>query len=316
MRRVWLGLAMAGTIGLPVLAQNLADQNTYGGGVAAGEAASDVYLAANELAIQQSEVRAAETNLSIGLGVMHTQYHENITQGFGDDENGFSEGGNFGASVLLPNLLVLRNDDLYAALQLDVTGGNLTYGGHEEDLLTGEISPITLTDRAVFLRFESRFGIGFPLRGGMELIPFLAGGYQAWNRNIDVPDGGTGTDEFYDEALLGGGLKLDVPVTPKLVLSGTGEVLSMIAGNIDYDSFGENAGLGGSAQERVSLGADYAVTPHFHVTGSADWEHFNYAGNKYTTNKEIQAGDFIYEISEPVSTTTQFGLNVGVAYSF
>jgi hypothetical protein len=318
-RGVAVGMVFAAAAARCAWAQSMVAQNTYGGGAVPSPGGittpADSYLAQNALAAAQAEVRASETNVSVSAGFMHTQYHEDLTPGAGDDENGFSAGGNFGASVLLPGLLVWRNADLYADLNLDVSAGNLTYGGHEENLLTGAISPASLTDRAVFIRFESRLGVGIPLVGGAEFIPFLAGGYQGWNRNIDVP-GGIGTDEFYDEALLGGGLKLDVPVTSRLVISGAAEGLAMIAGNISYDSFGENAGLGGSAQERLSLGADYSVSPHFHVVGSGFWEHFNYAGNKFTSNKTIEVGDLVYEISEPVSTTTQFGVNLGIAYSF
>jgi hypothetical protein len=315
MQRVWLGLAVAGIIGLPGAAQTLAGQNTYGGGaVASQDGTADSYLAANTLALQQSEVRAAETNLSLSVGLMHTQYHENATPGTGDDENGFSYGGTAGASLLAPGLLMLHNEDLYTALNFDLTGGNLNYGGHY--LASG--LPATATDRAVFFRIEARFGIGFPLVDGMELIPFLAGGYQSWNRNIDQP-GQFGTDEQYTSGLAGAGLKLDAPITPRIVLTGTAEGLGLFAGNVALNNVIQSHGLGGSAEERLSLGADYAVNPHLHVFGTADWEHFNYAGNKPTlsTYSATCGGNgFQCEFYEPLSTTTQFGVNAGVAYSF
>jgi hypothetical protein len=314
-------LALAGVLALPgalvpgAHAQSMAAQNTYGGGVAEGEAASgDPYLAADALADQQAEVRAAETNLSLGVGFMHTQYHENAAPGTGDDENGFSGGGTAGASLLAPNLLVWRNADLYTALNFDLSGGNLNYGGHY--LVSG--LPVDATDRAVFFRIEGRFGIGLPLVDGMELIPFLAGGYQEWNRNVEVK-GEIGTDEQYTTGLLGGGLKLDIPVTPRLVLSGTAEGLDLFAGNVAFNNVVQSHGLGGSAEERLSLGADYAVATHFHVFGAADWEHFNYAGNKPTLSTyypDCDGEGDACEFYEPLSTTTQFGANVGVAYSF
>lgn len=264
---------------------------------------SDPYVALSALEAKQRAVQAAETNLNISLSAMHTQYHENATPGTGDDENGYSGGGGVGASVLLPQPGLFRDAALYSAMSLNLSAGNLRYGGHY--LASG--LPVDATDRAVFLRIEGRLGMGFALSQGMELIPFLAGGYQSWNRNIDRR-GQIGTDEQYTTGLLGAGVKLDVPVTQRLVLSGTAEMLALFAGHIVANGVGFNHGLGGSAEERVALGTDYAIQGPLHGFLSLNWEHFNYAGSKPT----LSSGGFY----EPLSTTTQFGVNVGAAYSF
>ena len=265
--------------------------------------ANDPYGALSALAAKQRAVQAAETNLNISLSAMHTQYHENAAPGSGDDENGFTGGGGVGASVLMPEPSLFRDAGFYSALSLNLSAGNLRYGGHH--LFTGQ--PVDATDRAVFLRIEGRLGMGIALRQGVELIPFLAGGYQSWNRNIDLR-GQIGTDEQYTSGLLGGGVRLDVPVTQRLVLSGTGEMLALFAGHIVAHGLGFSHGLGGSAEERVALGADYAIAGPLHGFVSVSWEHFNYAGSKST----LSSNGFY----EPLSTTTQFGVNVGATYSF
>jgi hypothetical protein len=315
--RLVLGAGVLCLLAGPAAAQDLMAQNTQSSGTMVSHDSvlnpQDQYVLDGELGAKQAEVRAAETSLNINFGAMHTDYHENLNPG--DDEHGWTGGFGLGASILTPEHGLLNNADLYTMVSYSLSAGNLSYIGHEENLLTGQVIPIDLTDRAVFQRIEGRLGLGFPLVGGAEAIPFLAGGYQAWNRNIDI-QGQIGTDEQYTAVLLGGGVKLDVPVTPALVVSATAEGLAVIAGNIDYDSFGINAGLGGSAEEVLTLGADYDINGRFHGFVNADIDHFNYAGNKFTTNKEFVVGPFIYEISEPVSSTTQVGLNVGVAYSF
>jgi hypothetical protein len=294
--------------------QALVAQNTYYGGTGFSQDSflqngPDPYAAINAETVLHNEVLAAETNLNISGAFMHTQYHENFPPGSGDDENGYMAGFGVGASVLLPHLLVFPNVDLYSALNYDFSAGNLDYGGHY--LSSG--LPVQATDRAVFNRIEARLGLGFPLIGGAELIPFIAGGYQSWNRNIENK-GQIGTDEFYDTALLGGGVKLDVPLTPALVASASVEMLALIAGNVSFNNVNVNHGLGGSAEERAGLGLDYAVQGPFHVFADADWEHFNYAGNKPTSSTYSPACGC--ELYEPLSTTTQFGVNLGVAYSF
>jgi hypothetical protein len=242
---------------------------------------------------------AAESTISLSAGFMHTQYHENIVEGAGDDENGFTYGLGAGVSGLIPNPVIRA--DLYTALQFDFDAGNITYGGHY--LFSG--LPAYATDNAVFNRLEARLGVGLPLADNVELIPFVAGGYQAWNRNINQKNE-IGTDEFYRAGLMGGGVKLDVAASPRLVLSATAEALAVLGGGTRANLFGLNLEFGPSGEERVEFGADYAVTRPFHVFAKLDWEHFNYTGSKPD----------VYGFYEPLSTTTQFGANLGVEYSF
>ncbi len=289
-------------------------QNVYDGGTNFSQdsilpTSQPLYAPENAELARHQEILAAETNLNLSGAFMHTQYHENAQPGSGDDENGWTGGFGVGASVLLPRLLVFPNDDLYAALSYDFSAGNLTYGGHY--LFSG--LPLQATDNAVFNRLEGRLGIGIPLIGGSELIPFIAAGYQSWNRNINNP-AQIGTDEFYNTGLLGGGLKWDAPLTPRLVFSASAEALALIAGNVAFNNTHISHGLGGSAEERVTLGLDYAVQGPFHVFGNVDWEHFNYAGYKPTNSTYFAPCDCAFY--EPLSTTTQFGMNLGVAYSF
>jgi hypothetical protein len=292
--------------------QEMMAQNTYGGGIISSQdsimsnGASNIFPSYPITNLRQ-EVAAAETNVNISAAFMHTQYHENFAEGTGDDENGYSSGFSVGASALLVNQMIF-DTDLYTSLNYEFSAGNLDYGGHY--LFTG--LPATATDRAVFNRIEARIGIGFPLKYGVEVIPFVAGGYQAWNRNID-DKGVIGTDEFYHTWLIGGGLKLDVPLTTKIVASATGEVLGLVGGGISLNNENINQKFGTSIEERLSLGLDYDVKGPYHIIGSAYWEAFNYAGSQ---PEVYLLGDEYYLVNEPLSTTTQFGASVGFAYSF
>lgn len=247
---------------------------------------------------QHAAIAAAETNLNISVGFMHTQYSE----GPPDSESGFTPGFTIGASLLQPS--AWQNVDYYAAFAYQFNAGNLSYNGHY--LYSG--APVTATDRAVFNRIQARMGLGFPIAGGaVEAIPYFTAGYQSWNRNVSV-EGAIGTDEFYSSALVGGGLKLDIPITATIVASTGAELLGMVGNHITIDSLGIGFGMGNSMQERVSLGVDDAVYGPLHLQASANWTHFNYAGSKpsYAT----------YGYFEPLSNTTQVGVNLGVAYSF
>jgi len=307
MRILAIGAGLFGLmIASPALAadagQQMMAQNTYdGGAVASQDSLLGAAPAGNGYAVLRQATLNAENNVSVHLSALHFQYHENATEGTGDDENGFAPGFGISASVLLPQRGLPT--DYYAALIYDFSAGNFTYGGHylESGL------PATATDRAVLNRVEARLGVGVPLIGGAELIPFAAFGYQAWNRNDDLK-GAIGSDELYTSGLAGAGLKLDLPVSPVLVLSGTAEMLALIGANVDNDGFGLSHSMGISGEERVTLGLDYAVHGALHVTAAGYYEHFNYAG--------FRPSAATYYLYEPLSTTTQIGGDVGLAYSF
>ena len=258
------------------------------------------------LAVQPAQgaspaVSAAETSVNLSVGGMSTQYRENVVPG--DHENGATPGFGVGVSVLLPTHPGDTSSvDIYSALIYNFDAGNIGYSGHY--LVSG--APASATDHAVFNRLEARLGLGFPMIYGMESIPFLAGGYQSWNRNIDAP-GPASSDEFYHTGLFGLGYRLDVPIGGGFVASGTGELLGLAGGGINDNSENWSGGFGVTPEERVELGLDDAVFGQFHLFAKAYWQHFNYSGTR---------PDSYYYFYEPFSTTTQFGANIGIGYSF
>jgi len=265
-------------------------------GLCVGALAVPVTWAASPL------IQAIETSINIDAGFMHTQYHENLSP-IGDDESGFTEGGGVNISYLMP-VRPGYSPDLYTYIGYNLNAGEIHYGGYFQDGV-----PLSATDHAVFQNIEARIGLGFPLASGAEVIPFIAGGYQAWNRNVD----GTGVDaggEFYHSGLFGAGLKLDVPVAPTVVVSATGEILGLAGGGVNNPAVDFGRGFGVTPEERFELGVADQVSPRWHVAGAAFIDHFNYSG----THPEYYGN--LGSIYEPLSSTTQFGFSVGFGYSF
>jgi hypothetical protein len=259
-------------------------------------------------------VRAAESSVYLDLGAADTQYHEDLSPS--DEESGLTGAARLGVSVLetLPSLHGL---DFYAALESAAQVGTLNYTGQTEYFNGSSFAyaPYKTTDNAVFDRVEGRAGLGIPMGGGAESIPFLEAGYQIWSRN-DKFDGGTQT-ENYHAALVGGGYKLDIPAG-RLVLSATAEVDAIVAAGVTLQNFygnnqNQDLGLGISPEERLELAADDALTQHFHLRFSTFVEHFTYVASK---EQFIDYYGYPIYLQEPSSRTTQYGATVGFGFSF
>lgn len=204
--------------------------------------------------------------------------------------------------------------DVYANVDYGFSAGNLSYRGSAFNTQTGMVSPYQTNDRAYFNRVEVSLGIGLPAQtplGPVEIIPYLAGGYQNWFRNIG---GSAGYGELYQAGLVGGGVKIDLAATDAFVLSARGEALGVIGGSLQASALPNLYGpgtvpvqgnFGPSAEERISIDADYRVRGPWHAFANIGLDHFNYSGSK------VDNGYY-----EPISSTLQVSSLLGLAYGF
>jgi hypothetical protein len=244
----------------------------------------------------RAAIENAETNLSLAVNVQHLQYSEQ----YHDSENGFVPGFTLGGSYLRPGVVWPVQGDLYDAVSYQFNDGSLTY--HGSNLLTN--APLSFSHATTMNRFEARIGMGLPVSQTM-IIPFLAAGYQTWNRNID--------NETYRGILLGGGLRFDAALAPRTVVYVEAEGLGILGTHINgkiYDPYlnanlAYSSDMGSSVEERLGAGVDEAVFARTHLFLNGYWSHFNWAGSKAN-----------YGVYEPLSSSTEFGLNLGASYAF
>lgn len=249
-------------------------------------------------------VQAAETSVRLGVTAGYGSYAENVTPQ--DTETGALLGVSAGVSALTPGPLARFGfPDIYSDLQYDFSAGFLNYDGN---LNNSAQTPYRTADHGYYNNVVVRLGIGAPFiggafAGGAELIPYIAGGYQNWSRNIG---GGRGYGETYQAGLVGGGLRLDLTRGPAFVVSAAAEGFVVIGGSVNVPSQNFNGQFGTSAQERVSLDADYRLTSAWHAFAGLGLTHYTYTGSK-------PGNSGIYE---PLSTTFQLNSTFGVSYGF
>ena len=241
----------------------------------------------------------AETSVRLGITGGYSRYEENISPQ--DTETGGLLGGQVNVSGLTSSVFQSQVfPDLYTDAGYDFAAGFLKYRGNLED---PQHTPYQASDNAYYNTVVVRLGVGRPMAGGYELIPYVAGGFQNWYRNVS---GAAGYGEYYRAGLIGVGLKLDYAPAPMLVLSASAEGLAVIGGAVDAPSENFSGSFGTSAEERVGLDADYRIDNTWHAYAGLGITHYAYAGSQ-----PGGSGSF-----EPLSTTLQVSSMFGVAYGF
>ncbi len=248
---------------------------------------------------QEADNSILEANNEIGLAASGTlmNYQEHITPGPSDTESGWMPGFDFKldsmSNYFVPNF--------YWAIHYQYASGNINYLG---SLMDG--TPSNGIDAATTNRVLAKIGIGIPLQTAVMLTPYLAGGYQDWQRNLL---GAGGYDETYNAGLVGAGLLLQVAPTTRWVLGLDTELLAVVSGENSSTGlmpYPVHIGFGTSGEERIGLQADYHFQGPWHLFAGTSFTHFNYTGG---------INNFA-EIDEPSSSTNQFATDVGVAYHY
>lgn len=243
-------------------------------------------------------------NNEIGIAAMGslTNYQENVTPGPSDTESGWTPGvmakGSYMGSVA-----GVRN--LYSQVKLTYATGPIAYMGAVFNPSTGAVSPYDATDRSAMYRVTGRIGKGFSLDSNLMVTPYVAAGYQHWNRHLVGPYGYT---EDYSSPLFGLGVKGQYALNASLVLGVNAEYLAVAGGRMTpnlYQGALGTAHFGTTGEEVLGVDADYRLLQHVHLFGGVGYTHYNYTG-----------GLLRHGYYEPSSATNLFEADAGVAYAF
>jgi hypothetical protein len=143
-----------------------------------------------------------------------------------------------------------------------------------------------------------RLGVGMPMGGATEAIPYVAAGYESWSRRVSGPGGYGG---FYQSELLGGGLRFDVATSSTFIVSASAEGFAMIGGSGSELSQDFTGDFGTNAEERVSLDADYRLSRTWHAYAGLGINHLEY------TRPKADA----FDIGAALQIDSKFGIGYG-----
>lgn len=252
---------------------------------------------------EDSAIVAANNEVGVAITGNLTNYQEHVTPGPADTESGWQPGFAVKGGYM-GNLFGIHN--AYAAIHYARSSGNIGYRGSVQTA-HGNV-PYRGTDGATFNRVMGRVGKGFRITCPHEMMitPYVAGGYQTWNRSLQGPFGYT---ENYSAGLVGAGALFQYAVTPRFLVSGDTEILAVVGGGVTPHILNGRLGsasFGTSAEEKMTLGVDYRITGPLHAYSDVSLTHFNYTGGQLA----------IPGAYEPSSSTNQFGMSLGLAYQF
>jgi hypothetical protein len=268
-------------------------------------------------AIDNYALFSADNVVGLSIGSQHQHYSEYL--------NGSIADGNYGG--VQPSyrayFSVLRDwrnfSNLYFAGGVSYANGSTTYNGALINYLTGAQTPLTSNTPTRFVDWNIRAGKGFALNEDESflLIPYLDYSQHYWDR---LNGGGVGDySEYYRHHAIGTGVIAQYALNDKWVFSAEAQFgylfnatslapshEGLIYVGDGYYLQGTNGPikLGNHTTVMAGLGADYAVTYHFHVTASYSWQRYGYG--------EGVNNDFI----EPTSRTIMQNFQVGFALTF
>ncbi|WP_308389856.1 hypothetical protein [Acidithiobacillus sp. AMEEHan] len=246
----------------------------------------------------ESSIVAANNEVGIAAVGTLMNYQENLPSP-SDTESGWMPGFEFKYS-LMGNYFSSLPSNIYFAVNYQFNSGGIHYDG--ANLATHK--PVQTTDDATTNRVLARIGKGFTIARSVMLTPYIAGGYQDWNRHLSAIE-----TEDYSSGLVGAGALFQYAATSDLVLSANLEGLAMVGAGMTPHLAGlpdlGSASFKTSGQEKIGVDADYKISGPWHIYGGLSFTHFNYTG-----------GELKYGFFEPSSQTNLFSMDAGIGYQF
>lgn len=196
---------------------------------------------------------------------------------------------------------------LWVQVRYDYAEGDTIYDGHTQALVDVATTTQNRMDDA-----RARLGCVVNIATDLAVVPFLEGGWHAWDRQI-----GAGTPLYTHESYahwyrgVGAQLRYRSGLAWRLVLDldGGRTVDAQISGNGPLFYF--RAPLGAAAYYGASIGVDRAFTGPWHLRGELSWTRFTYGASP-----SVATNDPNVHVVEPESSTRRLGFSLGLAYAF
>lgn len=247
-------------------------------------------------------------NIEFGFTYYCFDYSEDVPSPLKSEDEGWLPG-------LYLDYAHEKKDDPYARLFVEYTTADTDYDGTTQ---APEANSITDTTDNVFFHLEWDLGYTFDSGEKFSITPYIGYGYRYWKRGLGGP---APFDEKYTWHYFPVGIKTDCELNDKWNIGlnvaarfMSGGQMRAYLSHIDADASDFRVDLGDKTGGFAEMPIRCRFSPAWSLSGTPWYEY-----------SEIGRSNQVYVLSpgsslglwhEPASTTHQYGIRVGLVYSF
>jgi len=236
-------------------------------------------------------VKGLDHTFSVGIGMGHMNYEEDLPSPYKSELSGN-----------LPSLYMKytydRLNSIYFSALVEYSKHDLEYDGTTMD---GSQS-LSFDDSQEYRRYEGNIGYTFNIAHYASISPYTGLGYRTWDRSTDKD---MGYEEEYKWVYLPVGVKLILELGNNWRIEPNLAYRLMLDGEMEIKGTGLEFDLGNENGWHADVAVKYYFSHHWGIEFTPWYE-----------KMKLGKSNVVDGYYEPESDTTQYGINLGVMYSF
>lgn len=264
-----------------------------------------ILLSTAILSISSSVCMANASNTET-VEVSGKDLHFNYNESIGDSERGWIKG--YHLSYKSQD----KETKAYWKVSYDHSHGNTVYDGAVTNITTNVSTPYVGTTNNTVSDTEVTYGV--PINKKATQYVYVGVGYHKWDRDML---GQYGYDEQYSWNYLPVGYRYEYTSGSKVHGAIDASVQFMFNGKMNSSDNGADYNLGNQPGFKIEAPVTYQMSPKFGLV-LTPWFQYSSIGQSNTIEYTAAYGGNLYDISsnEPHSMNHQYGVNLGLSYTF
>ena len=246
---------------------------------------------ATGLCAQTTLVKGLDHTFSVGISMSHLDYDEDVPSPYKSELSGS-----------LPSLYMKytydRLNSVYFNVLVEYSKSDLKYDGTTMD---GSES-VSFDDSQEYRRYEGNLGYTFDIGHYLSISPYTGLGYRTWDRSTDKD---MGYEEEYKWVYLPVGVKLILEIGDNWRIEPNLVYRLMLDGEMKIPGSGLEFNLGNESGWHADIAVKYYFSQHWGIEFVPWYE-----------KMKLGESNVVDGYLEPESDTTQYGVNLGVIFSF
>ena len=249
-------------------------------------------------------VKGLDHTFSAGIGMGHMDYEEDVPSPYKSELSG-----------TLPSLYMKytydRLNSIYFSVIVEYSKHDLKYDGTTIDENESFSFDKSFDDSQEYRRYEGNIGYTFNIAHYASISPYTGLGYRTWDRSTDKDV--VGYEGEYKWVYLPVGVKLILEPGNNWRIEPNLAYRLMLDGETEINGTGLEFNLGNENGWHADVAVKYYFSHHWGIELTPWYEKMKLGKSNvaYGVYENV-----VYSVYEPESDTTQYGINLGVIFSF